>query len=194
MEGSNQDVTNLGTVEQQVNINSQLGEINFSSTSRLAQRFKRLKVEVEQNIHFKDFLEDFRRYNTKLDGRSMPEKLADAGFTQKEILKATEKKHLYSKKLEKNKLYESAQQIDLELFALIDAKFETYVDPLIEAKASKADIKRCVHEYVVQPIYDLLNKDGKDDIHLNYTFEDVSGMVYFLTGKCHLNWAIYDNV
>ena len=42
--------------------------------------------------------------------------------------------------------------------------------------------------------FDLINKDGEFDDYLNYNINDIYGMVYFLTGKCHLNWKEYDNI
>jgi hypothetical protein len=186
-----QNVTNSAPVDKQVNVNQLNGNIDFSQISRLGQKFKRLKEEVEKEAVLSDFIDDFKRYNTKLDGKSMPDKLADGGFTDVEITRATKRKHMYSKKLEKNKLYETAQLIDMELFSLINLYFETYVEPLIESGAGKIAIKQAVMEKIVQPIFDLINQDGRDDTFLNYTVEEIYGMIFFLTGKCHLNWAVY---
>ncbi|MET3115720.1 MFS superfamily sulfate permease-like transporter [Pedobacter sp. CG_S7] len=189
-----QNVTNSAAVDKQVIVGQLHGNIDFSNISRLGQRFKRLKEEVEKNIRLTDFIEDFKNYNTKLDGRSMPDKLIDGGFNNQEILKATKRKHMYSKKLEKNKLYETAQLIDMELFSLINLYFETYIEPLIEQGKEKSVIKQAVLEKIVQPIIDLINQDGRDDTFLNYTIEEIYGMIFFLTGKCHLNWAVYDSI
>ncbi|WP_297333440.1 ABC-three component system protein [Flavobacterium sp.] len=194
MEMGNQDVNNTGPVDRQVNVNTLHGNIDFSKTSRLGQRFKKLKEEVEKDIRYSGFIDDFNRYNTELDGRSMPDKLADGGFSTTEIRRATLKKHQYSKKLEKNKLYETAQLIDLELFAMINLNFETFIEPLIEGGATKVAIKECVREKIIIPIFDLINQDGQDDTFLNYNVDDIYGMIFFLTGKCHLNWANYDNL
>lgn len=194
MDSNIQDVNNQGEVGHQINVNNLKGNIELSKISRLGQRFKKLKEEVENNVLYNKFIDDFKRYNTELDGRSMPDKLADAGFNQNEINKATYRKHQYSKKLEKNKLYETAQLIDLELFAFISLNFETYVEPSIDEGKPKSEIKKCVKEYIIDPIYKLINEEGKDDTFLNYNVEDIYGMVFFLTGKCHLNWVNYDNI
>lgn len=191
---SNQDVSNNAPISHQVNVADNNGTINFSSRSRLAQRFLKLKEEVEKDIRYQGFLDDFRRFNTELDGKSMPEKLEDGGFNKREIDRATFRKHQYSKKLERFKLYETAQRIDLELFAMINLNFETYIEPLIEAGADTASIKQCLQERIINPIHSLLNEDGQEDTILNYTVEDIYGMVFFLTGKCHLNWTKYDSI
>lgn len=194
MDSSIQDVNNQGDVAHQFNVNNLNGNIEVSKISRLGQRFKKLKEEVEKNVLYDKFIDDFKRYNTELDGRSMPDKLADAGFNQREINRATYRKHQYSKKLDKNKLYETAQLIDLELFAFINLNFETYVEPSIDEGKSKPEIMKCVKEHIIDPIYKLINEEGKEDTFLNYNVEDIYGMVFFLTGKCHLNWVNYDNI
>lgn len=191
---SEQRIDNNAPIDNQLNIQNNNGELNYYKKSRLASRFEKLKQEVEKDQKFDDFIDDLKYYRTKLDGRSMPEKLKDGGFSEKEVLKATYRKLQYSKKLEKNKLYESAQKIDLELFALINYNFETYIDPLVEAKTPKNDIKIVLREKVILPIFEIINIEGKDDVFLNYTVDDILGMVYFLTGKCHLNWANYDSL
>lgn len=194
MEPGQQDITNTAPVEQQVNVNAMHGDIQFTKVSRLGQRFKRLKEEVENDIRYDGFIEDFKRYNTELDGKSMPDKLADGGFNALYIQRATIRKHQYSKKLEKNKLYETAQLIDMELFAIINLHFETYVEPLIERNAERSEIKACVKEKIVDPIFKLINEDGQEDTFLNYNVDDIFGMIFFLTGKCHLNWTVYDSL
>ena len=194
MDAGKQDITNTAAVEQQVNVNNLQGDIQFTKISRLGQRFKRLKEEVEKDIRYNGFIDDFKRYNTELDGKSMPDKLADGGFSALEIQRATIRKHQYSKKLEKNKLYETAQLIDIELFAIINLNFETYVEPLIEKGAPKTEVKTCVREKIIDPIFNLINEDGQEDTFLNYNVDDIYGMVFFLTGKCHLNWANYDHL
>lgn len=73
--------------------------------------------------------------------------------------------------------------------------FETYIEkPLINKGASKDEIFMAVLEKVVNPVLDLINIEGENDDVLNYTLEDVFGMVYYLTGKCHINWKNYDSI
>jgi hypothetical protein len=187
------NVQNTAPITNQVNA-AQVRDIFVSPLSRLAQRFKRLQEEVQQNHTVNDFLEDFKYYNTELDGRSMPAKLQDGGFNEVEIGRATVRKHKYRKKMEKNRFYETAQKIDLEIFSIINHNFESYIEPLILNKNTISEIKLAVREKVVNPICELLNEHGAYDDFLSYDMDDIYGMVFFLTGKCHLNWATYDNV
>lgn len=188
-------VHNHGNVGKQLNVGNNLGSISFSSKSRLAKRFERLNSEVNSKEEVDGVIEALVEYMTKLDGIGLEKKLEDCGFLEPEIVRADRRKLRYLKKQHKNRFYESAQWIDTHLFAMIKINFETYVEmPLVQNGASKREIVTSVFEKVVKPTFDLINKDGEDDNVLNYSIEDVFGMVYYLTGMCHLNWADYDNV
>jgi hypothetical protein len=190
-----QHINNPGPVENQVIAAAIHGDIYLAKKSRFSKRFEKLNKEVGANARYEEVLEDFKYYITKLDGIDMPTKLADGGFTEKEIIEATRKKERYAKKLEKNKFFESAQWIDSQLFAKIKIDFETYVlVPLINAGASRDLIMMTVLERVINPVLEIINTEGQDDEILNYNAEDIFGMVYYLTGMCHLNWKDYDNL
>lgn len=186
-----QNVNNNEKIENQVNTT---GNVYFNNQTRWASKFQKLKEEIENDTRFDTFIDDFKLYNTLLDGKSMPEKLKDGGFNDTEILHATIRKEKYAKKLVSRQLYETEQKIDVELFAFIRLNFETYIEPLVESNTQKSQIKTDLNEKVIKPILQILNEEGKDDVFLNYSADDILGMVYFLTGKCHLNWKNYDNI
>ena len=89
-------------------------------------------------------------------------------------------------------MFLAQQKIDVEIFSIIDNGFYTYVYPLILENQSKKYILEILNEKVIQPILEILNKEGAEDNYLDYNANDIFGMVYFLTGKCHLNWKNYD--
>lgn len=51
-----------------------------------------------------------------------------------------------------------------------------------------------IHKQIVLPIMNILNEDGENDMYLYLTVDHIYGMLYYLTGMCHLNWKDYDNV
>jgi hypothetical protein len=190
-----QNVNNAdNSIDNQLNVNQNTGIIHLGNKTRLSKRFEKLNTEIASDIRYEGVMEALEHYLTKLDGVDMPTKLADGGFTQEEIIKAQKRKEKYAKKAEKNRFFESAQLIDSELFAKIRMDFETYVEPLINAQSGKDAVRVAVRERVVQPILDMVNTDGEHDEVLRYDTDDVLGMIYFLTGKCHLNWKNYDNI
>ncbi|MBT3383789.1 MAG: hypothetical protein HN778_04815 [Prolixibacteraceae bacterium] len=190
-----QEIHNHGDIEKQVNIQKNKGNIILSNKTRFAKRFEKLNAEVANQEKYEGVMESFKYYLTKLDGVDLTTKLQDGGFNEPEIFKASIRKQNYAKKQRINRFYESAQWIDTQLFAKIKMDFEAYVEiPLIQNGVSKEIIFQTVVEKVIYPTLELINQEGENDEVLNYNVEDIFGMVYYLTGKCHINWANYDNV
>ncbi|OAV66753.1 hypothetical protein Barb4_02757 [Bacteroidales bacterium Barb4] len=190
-----QEIHNNSGVQSQLNTANVEGNVYFAAKTRLATRFEKLKQEVANDNRYNDIMEDLKYYLTKLDGtKDMPTKLEDGGFSKNDIVQATRRKEKYAKKLERNKFFLSAQLIDNELFAKILMDFETYVEPLIINNATKDNILKEVVEKIVSPILDLINVEGENDEILNYNADDIFGMIYYLTGQCHINWKNYDSI
>jgi hypothetical protein len=189
------EIHNNNKVESQLNANEVKGNIYFAPKTKLAKMFEKLQQEVASNERFEKIMEALKYYHTKLDGsKDMATKLQDGGFNDDEITTATRRKEKYAKRLEQNKFFEYAQKIDYHIFGEIINDFETYVQPLINNNAPKDEIKKAVTETVINPIIKLLNEEGEDDDFLNYNKEDILGMIYYLTGRCHINWKNYDSI
>lgn len=189
-----QKITNEGNIDKQLVVQDNSGPIYLQSRSRLSVRFEKLKEEVTSNEKYEGVMEALKYYLTKLDGVEVEIKLSDGGLTEREILRALRRKEKYAKQLELNRFYESAQVIDSEIFAKIIIDFETHIEPLINNGASKDEIFKSVLEKVITPTLNLINVEGEHDTYLNYSTEDIYGMIYFLTGKCHINWKNYDSI
>lgn len=67
-----------------------------------------------------------------------------------------------------------------------------FSDKAIEQATPLTDIKRAVYEQVILPIMNELNENGAADACLCYNEDDIYGMLYYLTGNCHINWTDYD--
>ena len=65
---------------------------------------------------------------------------------------------------------------------------------MIEANEDRHKIFSAVYKNVIDPIIQKLNVEGANDDYLCYDAEDVLGMVYYLTGRCQINWKDYGNV
>ena len=88
--------------------------------------------------------------------------------------------------------FESAQRIDDYLFAKVCHLFDIYVMPLIREGKPLDIIRRMAYEQVVAPVVEEVNAHSGEDSCLAYNVDDIYGMLYYLTGKCHINWADYD--
>lgn len=189
----NQNINNAGDIDKQVNI-GKVDTLYTSTKTRWQKKFEKLKNEVENDERYESFIEDFHNYNTIQDGIGLENKLKDAGFSNREIVRALSFKEKYSKRVVRGEMYLAQQEIDVEIFSLIDNNFYTYIFPKIEEKCDKKEILQLLMEKVISPILEILNREGESDIFLNYNANDIYGMVYFLTGKCHLNWKKYDTI
>lgn len=189
-----QDVNNEGEIQSQLNAANVEGNIYFAKKTRFARRFEKLNQEVKNDERYEGTMESLKYYLTKLDGISAETKLYDGGFNENEVISAIRRKEKYAKRLQLNRFFESAQWIDSQLFAKIKMDFEAFILPLIDNGSSKSEILKEVVIKVVQPVLDLINLEGEDDEVLNYNADDIFGMVYYLTGQCHLNWKNYDSI
>lgn len=161
--------------------------------NRLDTWLRKLQEDFDNNIQIREKMDSIRRYHTKLPHTlGLKRKLQDGGFTKTAIDKACRLKQSYAKKATKYQYYEMANRIDNYLFAIVSNHFDVYVLPLIEAEKPLREIKQAVYEKVIIPVVDELNVNGAEDTCLCYTTDDIFGMLYYLTGNCHINWAIYD--
>lgn len=189
-----QEIINTVPVDTQFNIAENHGTINAVKKTRFSKRFEKLNTEVASDDRYEGTMESLKYYLTKRDGIDMPTKLKDGGFKGNEIIEAARRKEKFAKRLEINRFFESAQWIDSQLFAIIKMKFEAHVDPLICNGSTKEEILKVVVQNVIEPVLELINIEGENDEVLNYNAEDIFGMIYYLTGQCHLNWKDYDSI
>lgn len=167
---------------------------NNGGPARMSSYFRQLHEEVK-NKTTRDIIQELLEYKTKLDGtKGMEEKLKDGGFSDSFIKAALRKKEQYAKKAMQFDCYPSAQEINLLIFIDIMDLFTIYVEPLIKRCEPVETVMQCIHEKVVNPIMDKINVNGAEDQDLRYTPNHIYGMIYYLTGMCHINWKDYDNV
>lgn len=159
------------------------------------RKFQCLADEIEKDQRYDQIIEDLKYYETLLDGtKGLEQKLIDGGRSFDEIELAIRQKQKFAKKQEKYKYYESAQWINSHLFAEILFKFNDHIKPMIEKNICKEEIFTAVSHLVIEPLIQKLNSEGAYDDYLCYDAQDVYGMVYYLTGQCHINWKKYNDV
>lgn len=162
--------------------------------SRMDSYFQSLMQEIESHVKA-EVLEELKEYTTKLDGtKDVEEKLTDGGFRPSRIEEAKRMKEMYAKKAMQYDCYPSAQKIILYLFAQIKHEFNTSIFPLIEDGESLRTVMEQLRTKIVRPIMQSLDANGAHDRYLNFTDDHIYGMIYYLTGMCHLNWKDYDNL
>jgi cell division protein FtsB len=175
---------------KEVHVNQYLQQ--QSPDYRLISCFRELQEEVRNDDRLQKKLDDIKRYRTRLPHTiGLKAKLQDGGFSKDAIDKACRQKQYYAKKSTKYQYYEGAQKIDSYLFAIVSSRFDTYVMPLIVKQSPLDVIKKVVYEQVIMPVVDKLAFNGEKDTELRYNIDDIFGMLYYLTGNCHINWKEY---
>ena len=101
---------------------------------------------------------------------------------------------MYAKIAMQYDCYPSAQKIIHSLFARIKHEFDDNIFPLIEGQQPLNIVMERIREKIVIPIRDMLEANGAHDSVLGFNEDHIYGMIYYLTGMCHLNWKDYDNV
>lgn len=165
-----------------------------STPSRMASDFQRLRQEILNGVSA-ETIEELKQYITILDGsRSFEQKLEDGGFKPANIDEASRLMLLYAKKAEKLDCYPAAQQIFSDLFASIKHEFYDSVFPLIEDGVSLRTIMTAIRANIVKPTMQRLNDNGAYDEYMHLTEDHIYGMIYYLTGMCHINWTNYEDI
>lgn len=188
-------VRNNSAIGAQANVMENNGTINIgNSRSRLSATFERLEQEILNNTR-KEVIAELLMYTTKLDGtKGLEEKLKDGGFQKMFIQKAIIQKEMYAKRATKYECYPAAQEIILSLFARIKNEFDVRIYPMIVTGVDVHLIMQEVHKQIVSPILQMIETNGANDQSLYFNMDHIYGMIYYLTGMCHLNWKDYDNI
>lgn len=155
--------------------------------TRLSSLFEKLNSEFQNNNEISELIDDLNRYVVQRDVIGLEQKLID-GKCQDLIEDALWLKEEYYKKLTKFQLYHSAQKIQAHLLAIILEKFRNKIRPLILSNCDEATIRNAISNMIVNPLLDLIEKEGMDDNILGFSATDIEGMIYYLTGRCHIKW------
>ncbi|MDQ7058230.1 MAG: hypothetical protein Q9N62_07240 [Ghiorsea sp.] len=93
-------------------------------------------------------------------------------------------KNKFERKLAKQELSRTTQSIYVQVLSSIITAFEQKVRPLILDKRGKPEVDAAIHNEIILPVHKAVIR-----FDMLVTTEEVAGMLYFLTGKCHLVWS-----
>lgn len=168
--------------------------IGDSAIQKGLSRMARLREEIGKEVS-EPTKDRIRFYETKLKGtKDMEEKLSDGGFKPSDIENAKRLKEYWAKEAFRTSDYPVIQEDNLNLYSRIASEFDVYIMPMIEDEKPLRDVRQTLHEKIISPIMDIFRKSGYNDDSLRYNYDHILGIIYYLTGNCHLNWKDYDNV
>ncbi len=159
---------------------------DVSEPTQMRHLIDRLKQEREGDAKFTETLEILMRYIMPPTGETvdgLETKLRVAG--QDCLFDfASRTKEYFSKKLFENQFSLAGQEILAFLLAEIYTRFQKHVVPAIQMGQPIEVVNRLVQSHVIDDVQRLL---GENPLRL-YS-EEVNGMLYYLTGNCHIKWA-----
>ena len=161
------------------------GRVPFEGKSQLEILYDKLEKEKKESTVFSDIVDELLHYKNNADDTDIIglEKKLENGNRLKYLSFAEKSKEKFTKKLLKYEHYETAQLIFAFLLAKVYSSFETNISPHLSEENSDTFVNELVSEYITKPLEDIL---GDNLLHI---FDDeINGMLYFLTGNCHIKW------
>lgn len=177
----NGDIAGRDVIKPTINI----GRVSFGGKTQLQllyEKFEEEKKDSKGIVEMVEELQHFRAYANDEEIIGLEKKLEN-GNRINYLNFAERSKEKFTKKLLKNEHSETAQEIYAFLLAKVYRRFEDHIYPKLSEGHSEDFINQLVDQFIINPMEDLL---GNNVLRL---YEDeISGMIYFLMGNCHIKW------
>ncbi|MCD6011140.1 MAG: hypothetical protein K0Q79_1002 [Flavipsychrobacter sp.] len=160
---------------------------NLPTTTKLSRLFERLKAEYGDGNKVDNIIDDLKRFSEPRDIIGLEKKLQD-GDRLDLLEDAAWLKQEYAKKLTHYQFFEPAQEIHAYLLSVVFEKFRNIVYPMMQTNRPNAEISKAISNEVIGPVMQIIQEHGCDDI-MGLSHADVEGMIYYLTGLCHIKWT-----
>lgn len=152
--------------------------------SQLDTFYAEYKEECKEQRLTNDLIDELTHYkNSKSEVRDLTQKLTEAGFDFL-IDKAEELKEVIAKLIVKFQHYKSAQKAFTYLLSEVESIFNAEIKPRLSSVKSEEAVLKIFRDHLEGEIQDKLGSNVFEIYN-----RQINGMVYFLTGNCHLEWA-----
>lgn len=157
----------------------------YERSTYLQDLYDRFQKEKVDNPELQEFCEELDYFNSIIEGDviGLEEKLK-LGGREKLIHYALDLKDKFHRKLFKTSQYSLiAQDINVYLLTKVRRGFMMEIYTLICNNESEEKINMLITERIIRPV--------QADLGINlfkYNEEDIMGMIFFLTGNCHIKW------
>jgi hypothetical protein len=149
--------------------------------------FARLESEAEEDKVLTSYIRQLEVYTRRVEDEEvigLEEKLRLAGRAHQLTIATALKENVYAD-IKANLFSPTYQLIVATLMSKVHERFDSNIRHLINAGADSAQIDKAVSEQITVPISNELDECPQfRDVALDY----VRGMLFFLTGNCHIRW------
>ena len=156
-----------------------------SDKSALEKVVQKIVATANEHNELVDIIDDLNDYITDHPYREVIglETKLNNGGREDLYPKAILLKNRFERRIAKAQLSIVEQKVYVQVLSHILSAFDQYIRPQILEDPSKEIIDTAIFEKIIEPVHKAII-DFDDCI----TKELVSGMLYFLTGKCHVVW------
>ncbi|SDZ18026.1 ABC-three component system protein [Nitrosomonas sp. Nm33] len=162
-----------------------IGDNNFASLTNLETAIEQVKKTWRGEDKLVDILEDLADYITEHPEREIVglEKKLERGDQLDLFGRASFLKNKFARRVAKNQMSITEQYVYIQILSAINTIWYQTIYPRIVSGASSQEIDQLIFEELIKPVHQAIVR-----FDCTITTETVSGMLYFLTGKCHLIW------
>lgn len=156
---------------------------NLPSPTQLILLQEEYQEELKNNQTCSDLIDELNHYNTsKSEIRDLKQKLTSSGYAIL-IEEGQELKELVAKMIIKHQHYRSAQKIIVYLLSDVHSIFQFTIKPQVLSKVTQDELLKTIHIEIETKLSTKLGVNS-----LGIYNRQLRGMVFFLTGNCHLEW------
>ncbi|MFK5915540.1 MAG: hypothetical protein QM484_14330 [Woeseiaceae bacterium] len=174
------DITYTGKAKHEGNNN-----IYQAPLTSLEKAIEQIKIVWSTDEKMVDIIEELAGYITDHPARKIIglEKKLEKGDRNELIDNAILLKNRFERRIAKNQMSMSEQHVYIQVLSAINTSWLYNIRPLIESGENNIVVDQAILKELIEPVH-------KAIVSYDYTMSTdlVSGMLYFLTGKCHLIW------
>lgn len=162
-----------------------IGRTSIGGKSQLEKLYDRLEKEKKKSTVFSEIVDELLHFKSNADEAEFIglEKKLENGNRENYLNFAEKSKEKFTKKLLRNEHSETAQCIYAFLLAKVYASFEQNISPKIKENHPEIFINELVKQFIIIPLEEILGENL-----LRIYDDEINGMIYFLTGNCHIKW------
>lgn len=165
--------------------NNYFGDVVQVKASALEKVIQKIIAAAKDNQELVDIIEELTEYVTAHPYREiigLENKLKNGG--REDLLgSAMRYKARFARRVCKSQMSLTEQKVYIQILSHILISFDQFVRPRIRENAPISEVDAIIFEKIIEPVHSAII-EFDDEV----TKELILGMLFFLTGKCHLVW------
>ena len=150
----------------------------------LSNAMESILLNINDDPDFEGFIEELLSHTHYRTIIGLEGKLLEAN-KEELLLEAIDLKEKFAKKLEREQLSITVQYFYAHILSYIKSVFISKIKPLLSKGCSASELESAIYNEIVLNIY------AQTSVYLpEVTTDHIAGMLYYLTGKCHLSWKV----